>query len=240
MLIRKIVSLLVFFSISLAVQAQTADEIITKYIAITGGKTAWANIRSAVSSGTYNYGGIEFPFEAWSKAPNLYKYKVSSNGKYFAQAYDGKQGWTIDGFKGEKTKTILEGKAAKAMANEADVELESPFINYKQKGSNITAEGNDTVGNVLCYKIKLIQNATDTSTWFFSTADYSLLKKRAVAKNAELSHGLLDTYYSDYRDVEGIKVPFKTVSKIEDQTVLTVVIHKLQLNVPIANEAFKL
>src|SRR5258705_13934190 len=109
---------------------------------------------------------MEFPFEAYSKAPDLYMYKVSSNGKYFAQAFDGKQGWKIDGFKGETTKTILNGTAARAMANEADVELEPAFIGYKEKGYVAMLEGKDSVGKIACYKVKLISRSNDTATYF--------------------------------------------------------------------------
>jgi len=227
------------FCFSFALQAQTVETIIANYIDFTGGVQQWKKIGSIVSSGTYNYGGIEFPFEAYSKAPDLYKYIVSSNGKYFAQAYDGKQGWKIDGFKDEATKTILNGKEARAMANEADVELESPFINYREKGFRTIADGKDTVDGEACYKIKLIKDLNDTSTWFFSTTSFALIKKQAVSKNAELENSLLDTYYSDYKIVRELKFPFRMVSKVNDQTILTITVTELQLNTPIPDNDFK-
>ena len=239
MFIKRTVLIWLLFCFCLASKAQTAEAIIANYINFTGGEQQWKKISSIVSSGTYNYGGMEFPFEAYSKAPDQYMYKVSSNGKYFAQAFDGKQGWKIDGFKDETTKTILNGKAARAMANEADVELESVFIGYKEKGYAATLEGKDSIGKILCYKIKLISNSNDTATYFFSTNDFSLLKKQAVSKNAELDNSLLDTYYSDYTTVEEIKFPFKMTSKIGDQTILTITVKKMQLKVAIPDSIFK-
>ena len=239
MLARKTIFSLLLSVSSVALHAQTADQVISNYIVFTGGEKSWDKIHSITTSGTYNYGGMEFPFQSWSKAPNLYKYIVKSNDKYFAQAYDGKQGWKIDGFKGETTKTILEGESAKAMANEADVELESPFIGYRKKGFEAIDEGNDTVDGAACYKIKLIKNNNDTSTWFFRNTDFALVKKQAISKNAELDNSLLDTYYSDYKVVEGVKFPFKMVSKVNDQTILTIIVTDLQLNVPIPDNDFK-
>src|SRR5438128_638566 len=98
---KKSVLFLFVFIFSLNVKAQTADEIISKYITFIGGEPQWKTIKTIVSSGSYNYGGIEFPFTAYSKAPNLYKFIVPFNGKYYAQAFDGKQGWKIDAFKNE-------------------------------------------------------------------------------------------------------------------------------------------
>jgi hypothetical protein len=239
MIVKRAVHIALLFCFPVALKAQTAEDIIAKYIDFTGGAQQWKKINSIVSSGIYNYGGMEFPFEAWSKAPDLYMYKVSSNGKYFAQAFDGKQGWKIDGFKDETTKTILNGKAARAMANEMDVELEPPFIDYKQKGYAASLEGKDSVGDVLCYKIKLISKDGDTVSYFFSTNDFSLVKKQAVSKNAELDNSLLDTYYSDYTTVEGIKFPFKMISKVGDQTILAISVEKMQLNVERPGSSFQ-
>ena len=219
--------------------AQTVDEIITKYIAFTGGEKQWKTIKTMITSGTYNYGGLEFPFISYSKAPDLYKYIVSSNGKYFAQAFDGKQGWKIDEFKNETKKTILTGRPALAMANEADVELESPFINYQKKGYQAIDEGKDTIDGKICFKMKFIRNSADTETYFFNTDNFELVKKQALSKNAELNNSMLETFYSDYRTVQGLKIPFKSVSKIKEQTILTITIEKVELNVPILSNVFK-
>jgi len=229
-----------FFCFSLVSSAQTVDEIITKYIAFTGGEKQWKTIKTMVISGIYNYGGLEFPFISYSKAPDLYKYVVQSNGKYFAQAFDGKQGWKIDEFKNETKKTILTGRPALDMANEADVELESPFINYQKKGYQAIDEGKDTIDSKICFKMKFIRNSADTETYFFSTDNFELAKKQAVSKNAELNNSMLETFYSDYRAVQGLRVPFKSVSKIKQQTILTISIEKVELNVPVQDNVFKL
>jgi hypothetical protein len=124
----------IFLSGTLVTHSQTPDEIIHRHIQYTGGVENWKSIHTITTTGIYNYGGVKFPYIAYSKDPNLYKYIVSYNGKSFTQAFNGEIGWRIDGFKNEKTKTILKEKQARAMANEADVELESPFIDYQQKG----------------------------------------------------------------------------------------------------------
>jgi hypothetical protein len=239
MSLKKKILLLSLLSFSLAGYAQTADEIISKYIAFTGGENAWKTIKTIITSGTYNYGGMEFPFTSYSKAPNLYKYIVQSNGKYFAQSFDGKEGWKIDGFKDETKKTILTGRSALAMANEADVELESPFINYQKKGSQAILEGRDTVEGTPCFKVKLITNNADTATYFFGTDSSELIKKQAVSKNPELDNSTLNIFYSDYRTVDGIKIPFKSISKVNDQIILTITIEKVEMNKAIPDSEFK-
>ena len=217
--------------------AQTAPQIIQKYLSFLGGEQHLAAIHSRVDSGTYNYGGIEFPFVSYAKAPDKYEYIVSFKGKYFAQAYDGTEGWKIDVFKGEKSKTILHGKAALAMANEADVHLESPFIDYRKKGYQATVTGMDTIDQRICVRISM-QSASDTALYSFDRSTGELVKKTAISKNAELNNAVLDTYFTDYTDVEGIRIPFKTVHKIKDQVVLTVTVKKCELNRPVSDDIF--
>ena len=197
-----------------------------------------AAIHSRVDSGTYNYGGIEFPFISYAKAPDQYEYIVSFKGKYFVQAFDGKEGWKIDEFKNEKNRTILHGTAALAMANEADVHLESPFVDYRKKGYRATVTGMDTVDQRICVRVSM-QSASDTALYSFDRTTGELVKKTAVSKNAELNNAVLDTYYTDYTELEGVRIPFKTVHKIKDQVVLTVTIQKCDLNRPIPDSMFQ-
>lgn len=232
-------SLLLFFLVASVAKSQTADEIISKYILFTGGADKWKKIKTITSSGTYDYGGVAFPFRSFSKAPDLYRYIVTFNGKSFEQGYDGKTGWRIDGFKNEKSKTILKDKQALAMANESDVELESPFINYKTKGHHVYAKGKDTLDGKLCYKIQLVRKNGDSEIYFFDNNNYSLIKKQATAKNTELNNAMLDILYSDYRTENGISVPFKITCLADGQTVLTITVQEIKLNEPIEDSSFK-
>lgn len=239
MLFKKAALLLLVSVCSLYSRAQTADQVISNYVLFLGGEDHWKSVKTIITSGTYNYGGIEFPFTAYSKAPNQYKFVVPFKGKYYAQAFDGNKGWKIDAFKNETKKTYLTGKAARSLANEADVELESPFIDYQEKGHHALLEGVDTVDAVPCYKIKFTRSTGEEETYFFSTNNYALIKKQAVSKNQEMENSLLDTYYSDYRQINGVKIPYKLTSKTGEQTILTITVSDARLNAAISASEFK-
>ena len=231
-----LVILLSFFS--LVVKSQTADDVINSYIKFIGGEKNWKVVQTLTVSGIYNYVGVSFPFISYSKKPNLYKYIVTANGKSFIQAFDGKQGWRIDGFKDEKNKTILKDRQAIAMANEADVELESPFINYLEKGHKVQLEGMDTSVSHGAYKIKLTRRNGDTETYFFNSKDFSLVKKQALSTNDEMDKAPLDIEYSDYKIIGNIKVPHKISHATNGQPVLKITIERVELNTPMKNSIF--
>ena len=230
--------LALFLSLSYVASSQTADEIIAKHIQFLGGEKRLKAIKSLETKGEYDYGGIVFPFTTTAKSPNKYKFVVPFEGKFYAQGFDGTSGWKIDAFKNETTPTLLEGNAARAMANEADVELENPLIDYEAKGHQITFSGIDTLNGKIYYKVSMLKSDDQNETYFFDPADYSLQVKNSYAKNVELESAELTTYFSDYRSFHGVKVPCKQVSKIGDQTILTVIIKEVTLNPKVKDDAF--
>ncbi len=231
--------LFVMLFCSLEMKAQTADDVVKKYVQFIGGKKAWKKVKTITTSGEYDYGGIVFPFHTYSKSPDKYKFVVPFNGKYYAQAFDGTKGWTIDAFKNETLPTLLTGGAALAMANESDVELESAFINYLKKGHKAESEGKDSIQGKSCFRLKFTRKNGAIEYYYFDEQTSELIAKSATAKNVELQATPLKIYYSDYKDVEGIRIPFRTVCESGEQMILTITIAKAVINTPLEDKVFQ-
>ncbi|MEJ7643977.1 MAG: hypothetical protein WKF87_05255 [Chryseolinea sp.] len=218
---------------------QTAKDVVSRYVSFIGGEPAWRKVNTIIASGEYNYGGMPFPFTTYSKAPDLYKLIVPFEGKFYAQGFDGKSGWKIDAFKNETTPTLMEGKEARALANEADVELENAFLHYADKGHKISFIRIDTVHEKLCEVIKLERKTGEVEHYYFETHTGELLMKEATSKNVELKGAHLKIYFSDYREKDGIKIPFKTVCESDGQTILTITTEEFSVNRSIDNKEFQ-
>ena len=76
-------------------------------------------------------------------------------------------------------------------------------------------------------------------TYYFDELTYALVMKVSMSKNTELQGTMLNTLYSDYRNVNGIKIPFKSIHKSNDQLILEVTIEKAEANVAIDDSEFK-
>jgi sporulation protein YlmC with PRC-barrel domain len=87
--------------------------------------------------------------------------------------------------------------------------------------------------------VKLTKKGGEKETYYINQGDYSLVKKLAVSKNAELENAMLETYYNNYNSVGGISIPYTAVSKVNDQTILTITIKKARINVPLPPNFFK-
>jgi hypothetical protein len=239
MKIRSSLAVLLMCALVAMAQAQSADDIISKYITFTGGAKNWKVISTIISHGEYNYGGMPFPFTTYSRVPDSYKLVVPFNGKYYAQAYSAGRGWKIDAFKNETKPTLLTGDAARALANEADVELENVFINYKRKGHSIALHGEDSVLDRKCYVVVLTRKSGEVEKYYFDQQSYALLMKEAKARNPELGGSMLNIYYSDYREVGGVMFPFKTVCEADAQQILTITVSDIVINEMIDNKTFE-
>ena len=125
------------------------------------------------------------------------------------------------------------------MANESDVELESALINYSDKGHQVVLVGKDSVQHRLCFNVKLTRKNGEIENYFFDDQSAELVKKSALAKNIELGGTLLTIFYSDYKEVDGLKIPFKTICQSEGQMILTVTITKAAVNTPIDDGIFQ-
>lgn len=219
--------------------AQSADEVIGKYVDFIGGKKNWSKVKTLTTSGEYNYGGIKFPFTTYSKTPNLYKFIVPFEGKYYAQAFDGQQGWKIDAFKNETTPTMLTGPAATALANEADVELEDALIDYHRKGHHASVVGKETVQGKDCIHLRFVRASGNVEDYYFDETTSAIVMKTAVSKNTELQGTMMNIMYSDYRDVNGVKIPFSLKCLSGDQAILEITVEKAELNKKIKSREFK-
>lgn len=234
----KILPILVCSLLTLQATAQTLKSITNNYVEFVGGKKNWKKIKTITTSGEYDYGGISFPFKTYSKAPNKYKFKVESNGKYYAQGFDGKNGWKIDAFKNETTPKLLSGSEAKAMANETPVELMDVFLRSNANENIMTYAGKDSVKSHFCYRIKSIENGI-VEAYYFDTKTYELVMKKTLSTNAELDKAPMNIYYSDYRDIGGVKIPFKTVCESDKQTILIITVNHAELDQPIEEKEFQ-
>jgi hypothetical protein len=237
-MVRKALFFCVFIFMQVYADAQSLEAITKNYMDFIGGKKNWTKVKTIVTSGEYDYGGISFPFKTYSKAPNKYKFKVESNGKYYAQGFDGTKGWKIDVFKNETTPTVLTGSDAAAMANESTVELMDVFLRSKINGKTMAYSGKDSVRSHFCYKIKVFDSPA-IETYYFDNNTYELVMKKTISRNAELDKAPMNIYYSDYRDIGGIKIPFKTICESDTQVILVITVNHAALDEPIDEKEFQ-
>ena len=187
--------------------AQTADEIVEKHLAATGGRAALSTV------------------EVFQKKPNktrtLVKLDITALGGgqlVNDQRFDGTTGYLIDNFNGNREITGDQLEAMKISA------FPTPFLTYKESGVTLTLGSREKVGANDAYVIQVTPKAGPGVRAFFDVESFMLVKTIITINIPQLG-GPIDQVveFSDFRDVDGIKIPYLTKSSNPVQSITSTV-----------------
>jgi hypothetical protein len=223
------------FSFSPSLQAQdmpSADKIIDTYFENIGGKEVWRSLESMRITGSAMQMGMEFPLTVSSMKPNLQKVEVSVQGMTIIDAYDGKTAWGVNPFMGS---TEPQKKTEEESEMAAKQLFESELLDYKDKGHTVTVEGEEEIDGTNTYKVKLVKEDGDEMYFFFDQEDMVPILMRNAISAGEMKGQSVDTFVSDYREVEvgdnTIFVSFSMEQKMGGQTIMNMNAKEVEFNV---------
>lgn len=240
MMIRKLALTFLFATAIFCVNAQTADEILAKYFENTGGLAKWKAVKTMKIEAKAPTPQGEFPIAIFSKAPNKTKVVVNVQGKEFIQAaYDGETAWNLNPFAGVDA-VKLDDEQTKELKEQ---EVEDAFIDYKKKGHVVALEGKEEIDGVQCFKVKLEKNKNNdkddvTEYHYFDTENYVPIMRKSFVRSGPQKGEEIQSFMSDYQEVDGLMVPFAMEQKVKGNTVSKIVIVKYSINENIDDSVF--
>jgi outer membrane lipoprotein-sorting protein len=220
--------------------SQTADDIINKYIDAIGGMSKIESIRTVKVTGKSGFGSMEFPFAMTYKLPSAVYMEVTMQGLTMKRAYDGTAGWKIVPFQGQKDPEKMNEGEIKNMKEEAD--FNGQLVNYKSKGDSVEFLGKEDMEGSDTYKLKVTNKDGDVTYYYLDTASYLILKSSTKRKMNEKEIDM-DTYYSDYKTIDGYTMPFAMETKADMGPMghtQKVTIESVEFNVPVDDSIFKM
>jgi outer membrane lipoprotein-sorting protein len=242
-MLRRVAAALTLVLWSIPVLAQTADEIIEKHLSATGGRAALSKLTSRKATGTITVGtpvgDLMGTVEVYTKAPNKTRTLVTvdltalGGGQVVNdQRFDGSAGYVIDTFNGDREIT---GSQLDAMRNGS---FPSPLLNYKERGVQAAVTGREKVGAAEAYLIVLTPK-TGPSIKVYIDADSLMLVKTAITVTVPQLGGDVEQVveFSDFREVDGVKLPHTTRSTNPAQTI-TAMVTEFTHNIEIDDKSF--
>lgn len=218
----------------------TADELMSKVIEATGGEANWRKIKSRLSEYEVDFvhQGVRGVSKTYEKSPNKYASEItfSALGKIIGKTFT-----FFDGIQGEEIHTFLpvEKFAGKRLE---DMRINSDFywlLNRKKNFQKVEILGTEKVGDEECYVVELTPAKGTKVTELYSTRTFLLLKRRGVIPSGTREISLpYSMTFSDYREVNGIKLPFRIVNSTPSMGEVVSVLKSVQHNVPINDRIF--
>jgi photosynthetic reaction center cytochrome c subunit len=207
-----------------------AEQLLDKYLAAIGGADALGKITSRVQKGTLTaFGGQHFPVDVYSKAPDKRVSVMHLQGGDSVTAFDGKQGWlSVPGR--VHTMSAAENDAARI---DADLYLPAHLKTLYQKFSVDSGEkidGHDTY-------VVIGHTEGQPPLRLYLDKESGLLLRLIRYAETPLGRNPTQIDYADYRDANGVRVPFRwTLSRPGNR--FTIQVEQVQQNVPVDDAKF--
>jgi outer membrane lipoprotein-sorting protein len=218
-----------------AASAQTADEILAKVLAARGGLDKMRAIHSERVSGQISFGDVSGPFAVELKRPLKMHMQITIQNQTMVRVYDGKsQGWANNPFAGKVEPEAMSEEELKNITEESD--FDGPLVDYKSKGNRIELMGKDKFEDKDVWRLKLTTKGGDVRYYLFDANSFLLLKWEGKRKYQDQEIPV-ESHFSDYREVGGVKFAF-AIDSGSSPTELTqkIRIEKIELN-PELNDA---
>jgi hypothetical protein len=188
-------------------RSASADQVFGKYIQALGGAQRLASLTSFVARGTYagfNTGGSEVPIEIAAKAPNQRTQVVRGPDGDAVKTYDGRNAWVAEGWRPlplmELTTGNLDGARLEALAS-FPASIKDAFRQWQVGAATIDD-----------HPVQILQGTNPGQLPVNFYFDESGLLVRIVRWNRTVVGTVpAQIDYADYRDVAGVKMPFRII-----------------------------
>jgi outer membrane lipoprotein-sorting protein len=223
--------------------AQTADEVVEKMLAASGGRAALERLTTRVATGRVTvssresdiHGTAEISFKVSNKARSIMRLDLRPLGGgeiVVDQRCDGKSAVAINSQSGAREIT------GSQLQNMLNASFPTPLLRLKESGGRVEVAGRETVRGrpaiILVYTPKagpVSRLAVDAETW--------LVLRTVVRLDIPDMGGEIEQISepSNYRSVDGITLPFTVVTSTSVQKV-TLRFDKIEHNKPLDDAMF--
>ena len=219
----------------------SVDELLTKTIAAYGGEENLRKHKSSITTVEIDLEnqGVQGKGSISAKAPNLAasEMTIMALGKKIGSIvsyFDGNGGGEVMSFAPADTYSGKRLEDIKAGADFYDV------LNWKTNYSKITVKGMTKIGDEECYIVEKRNEKGTPVTDYVSTKSFLLLRRDSVIVSETAGIEIPEKqWFSDYRNVDGVMIPFKTVSNNIANGDIVVRVTDVKFDVEIPDSVFK-
>jgi hypothetical protein len=236
----------------------SVDEILRLNAAARGGKEAWRKIKTMVQIGRIERAAgvpgmgarpsrsaaltpdtskvVELRIEM--ARPNKMRYELTYQGATAIQAFDGREGYTVQPGPAGAVARPFSDEQTRAAGEQLD--LEGPLLGASAKGTEVTLDGVDSVRDRPAYKLSLkMKGGVVRHVWVDAKTflDVKLDGTRQIGDRV----WPIETLFDDFRKVGSVQVPYQIETTVGGvHTMESVKLIKVVLNAPLEDSLFTL
>jgi hypothetical protein len=221
-----------------ALPAESVDELIARHIAARGGYERLMAVQTMRITRTHGTFGGNVPVVVTRQRPALLRVEQRlPNGRTVARGVNATAAWdtTPDG------KVTERSAEAAADTRAIDADFDGLLVDYRKKGHTVAYAGRDRTGGVDTHKLAVTLSTGAVRTVFLDASTYLERKQVGTLTMPQGQAVPVTLTFGDYREVEGIMMPFAIDEERDAFPVQTIAIYveKVELNVPVDPSAFE-
>jgi outer membrane lipoprotein-sorting protein len=231
-----VLSLLFISFLSIPVKSQSAPDILQKMIDAMGGRKVLEKIEDTTISGSMELTqmGLSGTITVYQKEPNKSRFDIEVMGMLITQAFDGEIAWGVNpqtGMTEEMPEEQAEYMKRQSLGNAVFLYPEKMGITFSYKGKE-NIEGKDY--------LVLEQAYADgyKSTIYIDPDTYLAFKGKGLTLNNMGVEVEAETFFSDYKKVDGIMTAHTLVTYQDGEEFMTMTITEVKFNSALEDSLF--
>jgi hypothetical protein len=214
--------------------AQTADEIVAKYLDALGGKDAISQVKSISMESTAQIMGNEAPSTTLILDGVGFKTETDFNGTKIVSCYNAKGGWTVNPMAGAPDPTPMPDDQYNL--GKSDIFIGGPLYDYAAKGNEIELAAKDDK----TYTIKVTTKDNVETTYVIDATTY-LVKTQKTRGRMQGQDVDITTTFSDYRKTDtGYLLPYSIDVDLGGNMQFSITVKKIELNKTVDPAVFEM
>jgi hypothetical protein len=181
--------------------------------------------------------GMEFPFTRMAKRPNKLRMDSPIQGMDIVQAYDGETAWWVMPPMGATDPQPMPEVQAQTMMQNSD--MDGALIDYEAKGNTVELAGIENVGDKPAYKLN-VTLADGSERSHFIDSESFLEVKISTMVNQMGQDMVVDSFFDDYMEIDGLQVWHTMTQKAMGQTSMELNVETLEFDIDMDDSMFEM
>ncbi len=216
--------------------SQSSDDILNKMIDAMGGRKVLEKIEDTTISGSINLTqmGLSGTITVYQKEPNKSRYDIEVMGMLITQACDGEVAWATNpqsGMTEEMPEQAAEYIKRESLGN-------SVYLNPKKFGITFSYKGTENIQGKDYLVLEQAYADGYKATLYVDPDTYLAYKGKGLTLNQMGIEVEAETFFSDYKKVDGIMVAHTLVSNQDGEEFMTMTITEVKFNSGLGDELF--
>jgi len=219
--------------------ARAIKALVARNIAARGGFDAWKAVDSLRLSGQMDIGqGMHVPYVMEQKRPGKMCLEFVFDEKTAVQCVNGKTGWKLLPFRGRSRPEIMTERELQGMADTAAID--GLLLSSVERGFKMELLGMDVVAGRKASKLQLTLPG-GALRWVYVDEETGLELKLESMRVIGGRQRLVQTYYYDWQDSDGLLIPRRQETQTEGRDDLHfLTVDSVQSNLPLEDSRFEM